>query len=164
MKRDILNRFVERMESYKNLDYASNDNKYLNIKIILDEKLISKRLLNDEEAIGKETWNALRRLLSCIETKLNAKKLAIENKLLNLVKIPLKKASRLLINKESGHKDYRAIKHFLKRLEAQQNKIFNRFHKDVENNSLLDENEKFSIYKITNFQSLKKNRLDIRSL
>ncbi len=42
-KREILNRFVERMEPYKKLDYTSNDNKYVDVKIILDEKFISKK-------------------------------------------------------------------------------------------------------------------------
>ena len=149
-KREILNRFVERMEPYKKLDYTSNDNKYVDVKIILDEKFISKKLLNEDEAIEEETWTAFRRLSSNIETKLNAKRLAIENKLLNLVKIPLKKASRLLLKKESSHKEFRAIKHFLKQLETQQNQILNRLHKDVEKNVFLDENMKYSIYKIVN--------------
>ena len=155
MKRNILNRFVERMEPYKSLDYTSNDNRYIDIRIILDEKLISKKLLNEDEATDDETWNAFRRLQSGIEIKLKAKKLALENKLLNLVKIPLKKASRLFANKETNHNDYRAIKNFLKRLENQQNQILSRFHKDVEKNEFLDENYKNSIYKIINFQKFK---------
>ena len=153
-KREILNRFVERMETYKKLDYTSNDNKYVDVKIILDEKFISKKLLNEDEAVEEETWTAFRRLSSSIETKLNAKRLAIENKLLNLVKAPLKKASRLLLKKESSHKEFRAIKHFLKQLETQQNQILNRFHKDVEKNVFLDENMKYSIYKIVNLKKI----------
>jgi hypothetical protein len=154
LKREILNRFVDRMEPYKKLDYTSNDNKYVDVKVILDEKFISKKLLNEDEAIEEETWTAFRRLSSGIETKLNAKRLAIENKLLNLVKVPLKKASILLMKKESSHKEYRAIKNFLKQLETQQNQILNRFQKDVEKNMFLDENMKYSIYKIVNLKKI----------
>ena len=146
--RNILQRFVTRMERYKNLDYSSSDNRHVDIRVILEEKFISKKLLSVSHSVERQTWSDFKRVSALIEMKLNAKKIAIENKLLNLIKKLLKKTNRVLLQAQGNERNYRAMKLFLKKLQNQQHKILSRFQNDVENNEHLDENVKYSIYKI----------------
>ena len=81
-------------------------------------------------------------------TKLNAKKISIENKLLNKIIELLKEAARNMFGHAQHMKTYSVLRQILFQINKQKLQILNKFYRELDENESLDKTVKYNIHKI----------------